>query len=810
MAHVEKQEETAELLVELYSEEIPWRLQEPMVRNLEKFLQEELEKGLGLKKGEGDFGEIRVYSTPRRVAVGIVGVLIKSRAWEEERNGPRVNSPQVAIEGFLRANGLSSLEECRRVADEKKGDYWAFVVKHAAVATREILGEVVVRVIERIAKALPVSMRFGEQSFRWVRPLRHILVVFNGDGVEGALELGNEEKLRFTNETRGHPFAAPEALTVKGIKDYEKQLREHYVEPSYEERLDKVFRDVTGRKMYNYQKKFPGYYLLLQENTRLTECPIVLKGHFDEEFKELPDFLINTVLNEHQKIIRDIYVESGECGFFMIANTPNLTQEQESEIIKGFERVVQARLADAKFMLERDIEKPIDKHIENLQHIIFHPRLGTIADKNERASKLIPIIFKELKTYNKKFDIEEYDSAWWEKRVNSLKLDLATETVKEFPSLHKSIGNYLLDINDPTLKILIDAYTIIIDIADNIDSLVSLWSVEAKPTGSGDPFALRRYALDVISCLARKDVLEEMALLVEEKALLLEETSLPPEEISILLGKTPPPLEEMSLLAEETSPPPEEISIPLDEMFRPLEEISLSLKGISLPLRNIFEYALDILFVKDTDKNFFAEKPKSLILDELIEFMLERLRIFIKDREQLPHDYIEAVLAHEAAKKCKKCNIYLLYNHAKALSQERDYNNLLNNSLNNPLAEIFTRLHAIMRSSPYDIKTLSSSPDPTLFKTTEEKNLHARIQHARIQPNNTWQKLDFQEKLQVLGKLKDAIDPFFNDVLVMHREKNIRLNRLRLLDSIYRRFLELADFTKIHHKDKQKKQSQKQ
>ena len=250
MTQTEEKQETAELLVELYSEEIPWKLQEPMARNLERFLQEELAKALGLKKAEETFGERRVYWTPRRVAVGIADVPKKSDAWEEERKGPRVNSPQVAIDGFLKANKLS-LEDC-----QKKGDYWVFVVKHAALSTRYLLGEVVVRVIKKMSKVLPVSMRFGAQRFRWVRPLRHIMVVFAGEGVTGELALGNEEKLDFTNETRGHPFAAPDAIVVTDIEDYEKKLCEAYVEPSYQKRFDEIFRNVTNILLMVMKKFF--------------------------------------------------------------------------------------------------------------------------------------------------------------------------------------------------------------------------------------------------------------------------------------------------------------------------------------------------------------------------------------------------------------------------------------------------------------------------------------------------------------------------------------------------------------------------
>ena len=714
MADTETKEAKAELLVELYSEEIPWRLQEPMAENLEKFLQEELAKALGLKNAEDAFGKSRVYWTPRRIAVGIFDVPVRSRAWEEERKGPRVKSPQVAIKGFLRANGLS-LEQC-----QKKEGYLTFVVKHAAVATSDLLGEVVVRVIERMAKELPVSMRFGKQNFRWVRPLRHIMVVFAGEGVKGTLELGGEEKLTFTNETRGHPFAAPDAFSVASIQDYEDRLRKNYVEPSYQKRFDTILEEIEGKPAYDYQKAQPKNARLMQENACLTECPIVLKGHFDKEFMNLPPFLINTVLSEHQKMFLD---GRGVCEFFVITNTPHSTKEQEkNNIIKGFERVVRARLADAKFMWERDKQTPIKELIDKLQNITFHPKLGTIANKNRRTKKLFPVIFETIRINNGEFHFDKgCTSAWFEKQIDMLKFDLATETAREFPSLQKFIGQ---ELRADTFYPDVFFTHAIVELADNIDTLASLWSVGEKPTGSGDPFALRRYALVVINDFVKN--------------------------------------------------------------FR--------FKDISIPLKNIIKSVLNTFPEKHWD-NCSSFYPQEAVSIEIVDFMLERLRVFIKDREQLPHDCIEAVLTHDNA---QECNIHQIYYHTIELAKEIDNNN--------PLAEIFYRLHAILRPYSDDLSSFTSPPSPDLFSAAEEKNLHARIQQPLAE--STWQKLTFQEKLQTLGSLKDVIDPFFDHVLVIDKHENIRQNRLRLLYSIYKRFLELADFTKIHHKDKQQKDKQ--
>ena len=375
-------------------------------------------------------------------------------------------------------------------------------------------------------------------------------------------------------------------------------------------------------------------------------------------------------------------------------------------------------------MLERDKKIPIEELIDKLKNITFHPKLGSIADKNQRTKQLIPVIVKTLKNSSNQFLLDEgCDSVWFGRQVDELKMDMATETVREFSSLQKFINHELIEKQFITNDSL--AYTIV-EIADNLDSLVALWSVGEKPTGSGDPFALRRYAHAVIFDLTQTQ--------------------------------------------------------PFENIF--------------LPLKNIIKEALDILSAKDSNDNSLQGKSQNLMLEQIVSFILERLRISFKDEVPLPQDYIEAVLAREEA---QECNINLLYLHATDLAEEI--------SNKNPLAEIFYRLHPILHAAASDFPSFSLPPSPDRLETTEERNLHARTQSLA---DGAWQNLTFQAKLQTLGNLKDAIDPFFERVLVMHKDEKIRLNRLRLLYSIYKRFLELADFTKIHHKDKQEKHSPKQ
>lgn len=719
--------DTTELLVELYSEEIPWRMQEPMARSLEKLLFSELLHALGFPKttqAKDAFGEHRLYWTPRRIAIAIDGVPKKSIAWQEERKGPRVASPQVAIDGFMRKNGIKSLDECI-----KKGGYYAVNIEHKAVATSELLGELVSSVIDKMQKELKVSMRFAKQNFRWVRPLRHILVVFAGGSIKGYINLGNGEKLDFTDKTLGHPLAKPEPFAVTSMADYESKLRASYVEPIYTERLQ-IIKEAVGDVINNQQ-------VVIKENACLTEYPSVLKGYFNEEFLPLPFLLIQTILNHHQKIIYNIAITDKVCNFYFVANVSSATDKKK--VIKGVERVVRARLADAKFMFERDNKIPISEHIKKLEHITFHPKLGSIAAKNSRVKKLVSITIEELKKHNSKLCIrKERDHIWFSKLVDIKKSDLATETIREFPNLQGKImgkkklenfdGPYALD---EDLNFLSDTVENRVSrLADNVDSLVSLWLVGERATGSGDPFFLRRYAFDILN----------------------------------------------------------------DIMFSYSPE-----DNYSLPLRSIFAEAVQIV---GEQKNL--ETQNDFI--NIILFMLERMRQWVSDKyKDIRADCIEAIIYDYGVgnQTDKDCNILKILNYIKILNGEMNKNN--------HLSEIFYRLQAILPVSK-NMYLKYQAPDESLFEKPEEKALFACSKDI-IMESDTWRALSFKQKLESLASLKDVLDTFFDKVMVNAEDEAVRENRLNLLYGIYRRFGELANFRKIHHKDTQQKgknQSQQQ
>lgn len=757
--------DTAELIVELYSEEIPWRMQEPMAQSLAMLLATELARALGLPKldnhrldnVEGAFGKQQLYSTPRRVAVAFDSVPKESKAWQETLKGPRVASPQVAVDGFLRKNKLGSTKECFKIED-RKGDYYAINIDHRSVATNGILGEVVSKVVMQMQKELKVSMRFADQSFRWVRPLRHILVVFAGAGVEGSINLGGEldqqEKLDFTNRTRGATLGSAEPFLVASIKDYEKKLRDNYVEPIYEQRLEIIKKDVESVN--------DNQNIIIEENACLTEYPCVLTGHFYEEFLSLPLGLIEAVLNHHQKIIYNVDYSTARCDFYFVANISQTTDKNKA--IRGVERVVRARLADAKFMLERDKRIPIAEHIKKLEEITFHPKLGSIADKNSRVKKLIPIIISELEKHNDNFSIsKDCNQAWFAKEVDQQKMGLATETVREFPKLQEIISEGLKPRN------IFDVFIIpsinITELADAVDSLITLWFVGERASGSSDPFALRRYATTIINNL------------IKPRA----------------VGKIDNGNNNESCVKESSG-----YYLPLSIIFDEILNITID-QGIHLNTNT-----------NDVSRYYLAPEPIPFITTRIYQWMRYNY-------EDVRVDCIEAILIKPL--NIEDCNILKMIERIKTLSGEMDKNN--------NLAEIYNRLQAILSSDleegePFLLDAESYQegklvdhieakdlPNEKLFEKPEEKALFAFAKDI-IMEGKAWDELSYQKKLESLANLKSLLDAFFDKVMVNVEDKKIRHNRVILLYRIFRRFGELANFSKIHHKDlKQQSRQQK-
>lgn len=488
----------AELLLELLSEEIPARMQARAAAELERAVVDRL------KEAQLAFTSTESYVTPRRLTLVVEGLPEHQPDIREERRGPRVGAPDQAIQGFLKANGLATLDLCeRRKAD--KGEFWFAVIERKGRPTAEVLPALLESAA--LAIAWPKSMRWGTGTIRWVRPLSNILGIFDGKPLTGSL-LG----LPFTACTLGHRFHSPATLTVASFVDYRDQLRAAHVilDPAERQRL--ISRDVLAKaKDANLAVKDDP--ALLAEVTGLVEWPVVLMGKVDERFMDVPEEVLITSMRTHQKY----FAALGSNGrlaprFIVVANMQ--ANDGGAAIIAGNERVLRARLSDAKFFWDQDRKQRLEDRIPALDQIIFHAKLGTLGQKTSR----LQVLAAELAVSIPGCDRDLARSA-----ALLAKADLKTGMVGEFPELQGVMGRYyaLAEGEKPEIADAIaDHYapagpndrcptkpvSIAVALADRLDTLFWFFAIDEKPTGSKDPFALRRAALGVIRLILENNL----------------------------------------------------------------------------------------------------------------------------------------------------------------------------------------------------------------------------------------------------------------------------------------------------------------
>jgi glycyl-tRNA synthetase beta chain len=477
----------AELLLELFSEEIPARMQNYAREDLARLLGDRL-KAAGL-----DFDEIRTFATARRLTAVVNGLPKRSPDVHEERKGPRVDAPEAAINGFLKSAGLKSVDQAE-TREDKKGSYYVALLEKLGRATADVVAEIV----PEIAKTFPwsKSMRWGSGKLRWVRPLHSVLCLFDGKVVDFEID-----GIKSGKETRGHRFMAPKPFAVKNFKDYVEKLKDAFVILDGEERTALILKDAKAlaRKKGLTLVEDEG---LLAENAGLTEWPVVLMGEFDKDFLSVPPEVLATAMKAHQKCFS---VRKGDAlanRFIVVANLE--AKDGGKAITAGNECVIRARLADAKFFFDQDRKVSLEDRVPKLKEITFHEKLGTQYDRVQRIFRLAREIAPLVGA----------DPDLAERAAVLAKADLVTDMVGEFPELQGVMGYYYaLDQKEnpavaeavaaqykpvgPTEEVPRDPIAIAVALADKLDTLTGFWAVDEKPTGSKDPFALRRAALGV-------------------------------------------------------------------------------------------------------------------------------------------------------------------------------------------------------------------------------------------------------------------------------------------------------------------------
>ncbi|MFO1171757.1 MAG: glycine--tRNA ligase subunit beta [Hyphomicrobiaceae bacterium] len=489
----------SELLIELFSEEIPARMQARAAEDLRLMVTEGL-ASQGLAQGEA-----KSFATPRRLTLVVEGLSPRSADVSEEKKGPRVGAPDAAIQGFLKGAGLAAISDAQVVSDPKKGDYYVARITKPGRDASAIVPEVV---SETIAKFnWPKSMRWGSGRMRWVRPLKSVLCQIDGKALTLSIE-----GVASSSETRGHRFLGAGAMQPEGFADYQKKLKAAKVMLDAEERR-KLILDKARKVAHAHDLELVEDEALARENAGLVEWPSVLMGRFDESFLSVPEAVLSTSMKAHQKCfsLRDPETEALAARFLLVSNLE--AQDGGKQIIAGNEKVIRARLSDAKFFYDQDLKRPMDDMWSALHDITFHEKLGSQHDRVERIAALAEAIAPKV-------DADPVDCR---RAAQLAKADLVSGVVGEFPELQGHMGRiYALaagtkaEIADAIEehywprgqgdKVPMAPVSIAVALADKLDQLAGFWAIGEKPTGSKDPFGLRRAALGVIRIVLENEL----------------------------------------------------------------------------------------------------------------------------------------------------------------------------------------------------------------------------------------------------------------------------------------------------------------
>lgn len=483
----------AEFLLEILSEDIPARMQVKAADDLKNLLVQKL-AGFGIE------GKAEAHSTPRRLTVVINDLPAETKPVREEKRGPRVGAPQGAIDGFLRGAGLSSLDECQQM-ETAKGAFWFTVVDIPGRKTIDVLGDILPELIRAVP--WPKSMRWGRSDTRWVRPMQSILALFDGQVVPGSFTISDDQSIPFGKSTEGHRFMGPGRFDVISFADYRDKLREARVVLDRAERKDMIATAITARAAAE-GLAWRGDDGLLEEVVGLVEWPMPLLGRIDDQFMSVPSEVLVTSMRSHQRYFA-LQNKDGSMAsrFAVIANMETIDAGQQ--VVAGNERVLRARLSDARFFWDQDRKIRLEDRLPALDSITFHEKLGSLGDKVRRVEKLAAEIAAMIKA----------DVAQASRAARLAKADLVSGMVGEFPELQGIMGRYYAQGAQEPVAIanaIADHYkpagandnvpeapvSIAVALADKIDTLVGFFAIDEKPTGSKDPFALRRAALGVI------------------------------------------------------------------------------------------------------------------------------------------------------------------------------------------------------------------------------------------------------------------------------------------------------------------------
>ncbi|MEI5666195.1 glycine--tRNA ligase subunit beta [Bosea sp. CCNWLW174] len=798
-----------DLLLELFSEEIPARMQRKAADDLKKLVTDALvERGL-------TYEGAKAFATPRRLALTIAGLPVRGRDVREERKGPRVGAPEAAVQGFLKAAGLTSLAEATIVSDPKKGDSYVAVIEKPGQETVAAIAEIVPAVIRSFP--WPKSMRWGKASaesgsLRWVRPLHSILCTFGAETEDPEVVPFEVDGIQSGNVTYGHRFHAPGPITVKRFDDYVPSLERAKVVLDADRRKEIIAADArnlafaAGLELVEDEG-------LLEEVAGLVEWPVVLMGDFEERFLEIPGEAIRATIRANQKcfVLRD--PNSGELANRFIPVSNLIASDGGLAITAGNGRVVRARLSDAAYFwqtdrgplpdldtlkdsaekLGLDLAKPLDQRMAKLDKlgVVFHAKLGTQGERVQRIAALAKAI-GELIEPQKQIGETVYSgsSASYHNDIARaaclMKADLPTEMVGEFPELQGLMGRKYAELQGenpsvaaaieehykplgPADRIPADPVSVALGLADKLDTLASFWAIEEKPTGSKDPYALRRAALGVIRLVVENGVRIRLLPIISDAG----KRTL---DAVVATGLRRMRAEE-ALLSQEF------------EHARSLP-FAVGIQQGAKAEAILIAHRAEIENLKARQHYTYSEAQA--FSTDLLSFFHDRLKVMLRD-QGARHDLVDAVLGEGAS---GNDDLLLITRRVAALGrflETEDGRSLLagHKRAANILKAEEKKDGEGAFAGPADLQLIA---DAGLI---EEKALAVALAQATPKAEAAIAAEDYEGAMAALAELRPAVDAFFDKVTVNDPDPALRANRLKLLNQLREATRAVADFSRI-------------
>lgn len=807
----------ADLLIELFSEEIPARMQAKASDDLKRVMI------TALKEAGLTFEGADAYATPRRLALSVTGLPNATPDISEERRGPRADAPEQAIAGFLRGAGLAREDLVER--EDNKGTFLYAVIEQKGRATADVISAALTSTIRNFPWSK--SQRWNLFDLKWVRPLHSILCIFDGEIVEGGVFTKNmvlddgspsPDVIEFSNVTRGHRFMAPDAFTVTGFADYKQKLLDHMVilDPA---RRQTLIHDTAQTLVSAVGLELVEDTGLLAEVAGLVEWPVPMIGSFDANFLEVPEEVLQLTMKKDQKyfVTRDPATGKLANKFIFTANIE--PSDDGSAVTGGNERVLAARLADARFFYEQDLKTKLEDNLPALEGIVFHKDLGTVAERVERIKKLS----RYLADFIPGCDADEAERA-----ASLCKADLVSGMVNEFASLQGVMGRYYAleqGESNAVADAIRDHYaplgpddacptapvSIAVALAEKLDTLVGFFAIDQKPTGSKDPYALRRAALGVVRLIT-----ENMLTIDLQRALKMAFASLC---ITLLRSK-------YSEFTEQYGDPSDVSWHTYLSIYREINETETSSvfqRSGSVDLRSngfvketvkeegrviqrsvIKEDVLMRYLINENKVAFFSPvakvgsvsdigeydeqlrlKASYEVSSDLLTFFGDRLKVQQRDKG-VRHDLIDAVFSKGDD------DLVRVLSRVSALSAFLDSDDGAN------LLAGYKRAANILKiEEKKDGKAYDQAVDIDGLGAGEAVTLANALTKTQADASSALEAEKFDAAMAALSTLRTPIDAFFDKVKVNDDDAAVRANRLALLSEIRSAVNTVADFSLI-------------